>query len=71
MREKILKNEADFLAWKDDLLLSDAEAAPPNRYPCIANTTVTDWRPPQLSAVYKYREDIAAILAQMDAEIGT
>lgn len=68
MREKILKNEADFLEWKE-CLSSDDLTAPPLKYPCIASTKVDSWRYETEEAFYTYREDVAAILAELDAEI--
>lgn len=69
MREKILKNEADFLAWKDEECREGDEFNPPLKYPCLAMTEVSNWRWEEECAVYKYREDIIAILAELNGDI--
>lgn len=70
MKERILKNEADFLAWKDDECVGgDDEVTLPDKYPCLASTEVASWVYQEERTVYKYREDIVAILAELDAEI--
>lgn len=67
MNERVLKNEADFLKWKADLLTSADTAEPPKRYPCLARTYVSDWTYQEEEAEYLYREDIVALLAEFDA----
>lgn len=67
MKERVLRNEADFLRWKDDNLCDSDTANPPEHYPCLARTYVSNWNYQRETAEYLYREDVAALLASMDA----
>jgi hypothetical protein len=67
MNEKVLKNESDFLKWKQAYFSWRDVAEPPERYPCLAITTVKDMEYSEMQAEYLYREDIVALLGEMDA----
>ena len=68
MKERVLKNEADFLQWKDDCICEGSDTAnPPERYPCLARTYVSNWNYQEETAEYLYREDVSALLAEFDA----
>jgi hypothetical protein len=67
MKERVLKNEADFVQWKEDCIAHSDTAEPPTKYPCLARSFVSDWNYQEETAEYLYREDIAALLAEMDA----
>lgn len=67
MEERVLKNEADFLKWKDDNIFDGDTAEPPARYPCLARTYVSSWDHEEETAEYLYREDVAALLSEFDA----
>lgn len=68
MKERVLKNEADFQKWKDDWFREGSDTAePPARYPCLARTWVSNWNYQEETAEYLYREDVAALLAEFDA----
>lgn len=68
MKERVLKNDADFQQWKDDCIYEGIDTAePPARYPCLARTYVSNWNYQEEAAEYLYREDVVAILAEFDA----
>jgi hypothetical protein len=67
MKENVLKNETDFLAWKDRCTSIGDIVAAPVRYPCLARTYVSSWNYQEETSDYLYREDIAQILAEFDA----
>lgn len=68
VKERVLKNEADFLQWKDDCICEGSDTAnPPERYPCLARTYVSNWNYQEETAEYLYREDVSALLAEFDA----
>jgi len=65
MKDKVLKNESDFLKWKSDNIFDGDTANPPERYPCLARTYVSSWNCQEVSAEYLYRKDVEKLLSEM------
>jgi hypothetical protein len=66
MNERVLKNKADFLQWKEEHIFIGDIAEEPDKYPCLARTDVSNWNYQEETAKYLYREDVAALLAEME-----
>ncbi len=66
MKERILKNEADFIKWKDDYLCDSDIVEDPIKYPCLAKTRVSNWNYQEEEAEYFYVEDIEHILKELN-----
>ena len=68
MRDRVLKNEADFEKWKLEKISAFDKAGNPMRYPCLAKTRVTDWAGMEEEAEYLYIDDI--LIQEILSEFG-
>ena len=52
---EILKNNDDFIQWKEDNIFYGDIAEDPKQYPCMVLIRVLDWRAEKEEAVYYYK----------------
>lgn len=67
MKQRLLKDEEDFLKWKRDYLCEGDTADTPKKYPCYASTFVSNWAYQEETAEYLYAEDIESLLNELNA----
>lgn len=65
MKDRVLKNNDDFLRWKKDCTASCDIVSQPKQFPCLAKMFVSDWAYQEETAEYLYVEDLEEILSEM------
>lgn len=62
---KLIRNLSDFQDWKDRQTAYDDIVHPPERFPCYAYKTVTNWTHEQETANYLYLDDLEDMLKSL------
>jgi hypothetical protein len=67
MKDRILKNNAEFLRWRNDCTAPCDTVSQPYKFPCVASMYVSNWERGEETAQYLYIDDLEEIIKEMRA----